>query len=112
MPPAHPFDDDKLREECGIFGVIGVTPPVPGSAFTDKEHADRICSHNVGEGFQTIEHHDSGDDDGGKVVAVIKDGDLDHFLTDANGNYERFWVSINDENANFWAGGQSSYIVP
>ena len=25
MPlPAHPFDDDKLREECGVFGVIGV----------------------------------------------------------------------------------------
>ena len=23
MPPAHPFDDDKLREECGVFGVIG-----------------------------------------------------------------------------------------
>ncbi|SNY54243.1 amidophosphoribosyltransferase [Pseudooceanicola antarcticus] len=22
---AHPFDDDKLKEECGIFGVIGVT---------------------------------------------------------------------------------------
>jgi amidophosphoribosyltransferase len=22
--PRHPFDDDKLREECGIFGVIGV----------------------------------------------------------------------------------------
>ncbi|MGL5012315.1 MAG: amidophosphoribosyltransferase, partial [Paracoccaceae bacterium] len=22
--PAHPFDDDKLKEECGIFGVIGV----------------------------------------------------------------------------------------
>ncbi|MGB0498087.1 MAG: amidophosphoribosyltransferase, partial [Rubricella sp.] len=21
---AHPFDDDKLREECGIYGVIGV----------------------------------------------------------------------------------------
>ncbi|SLN12245.1 Amidophosphoribosyltransferase precursor [Roseovarius litorisediminis] len=25
MPPAHPFDDDKLKEECGIFGVLGVT---------------------------------------------------------------------------------------
>ena len=25
MPPAHPFDDDKLHEECGIFGVIGLT---------------------------------------------------------------------------------------
>ena len=23
MPPAHPFDDDKLKEECGIFGVLG-----------------------------------------------------------------------------------------
>ena len=22
--PGHPFDDDKLREECGVFGVIGV----------------------------------------------------------------------------------------
>ena len=22
--PSHPFDDDKLREECGVFGVIGV----------------------------------------------------------------------------------------
>ena len=24
QPLAHPFDDDKLREECGVFGVIGV----------------------------------------------------------------------------------------
>ena len=24
QPPAHPFDDDKLKEECGVFGVIGV----------------------------------------------------------------------------------------
>jgi len=20
----HPFDDDRLKEECGVFGVIGV----------------------------------------------------------------------------------------
>ncbi|WP_095589340.1 amidophosphoribosyltransferase [Actibacterium ureilyticum] len=25
MPPSHPFDDDKLKEECGVYGVIGVT---------------------------------------------------------------------------------------
>ncbi|MBV7379236.1 amidophosphoribosyltransferase [Maritimibacter dapengensis] len=25
MPPAHPFDDDKLKEECGVYGVIGLT---------------------------------------------------------------------------------------
>ena len=24
LPPSHPFDDDKLKEECGVFGVIGV----------------------------------------------------------------------------------------
>jgi len=24
MPPAHPFDDDKLKEECGVFGTVGV----------------------------------------------------------------------------------------
>jgi amidophosphoribosyltransferase len=23
-PWAHPFDDDKLREECGVFGVVGL----------------------------------------------------------------------------------------
>jgi amidophosphoribosyltransferase len=22
--PNHPFDDDRLREECGVFGVVGV----------------------------------------------------------------------------------------
>lgn len=22
---SHPFDDDKLREECGVFGVVGLT---------------------------------------------------------------------------------------
>jgi amidophosphoribosyltransferase len=25
MPPATPFDDDKLKEECGVFGVVGAT---------------------------------------------------------------------------------------
>jgi len=25
LPPAHPFDDDKLKEECGIFGLCGLS---------------------------------------------------------------------------------------
>ena len=25
LPRSHPFDDDKLKEECGVFGVVGVT---------------------------------------------------------------------------------------
>ena len=28
---AHPFDDDKLKEECGVFGVIGVTDAAMGA---------------------------------------------------------------------------------
>ncbi|MEL6204735.1 MAG: amidophosphoribosyltransferase, partial [Pseudomonadota bacterium] len=24
LPRAHPLDDDKLREECGVFGVVGL----------------------------------------------------------------------------------------
>ena len=23
MLTTHPFDDDKLREECGVFGISG-----------------------------------------------------------------------------------------
>src|SRR6056297_1294378 len=23
LPLSHPFDDDELREECGVFGVVG-----------------------------------------------------------------------------------------
>lgn len=31
-PTTNPFDDDKLKEECGIFGVIG--PDISASAMT------------------------------------------------------------------------------
>ncbi len=57
MPPAHPFDDDKLREECGIFGVIG-----PGDAANfvalglhalqhRGQEAGGIVSHDPEQGF-------------------------------------------------------------
>jgi len=52
MPPAHPFDyvgsgadDDKLKEECGIFGVTGVADVIEqrwgsgGHAFVDYQNA-------------------------------------------------------------------------
>lgn len=31
LSPAHPFDDDKLREECGVFGIFG---PADAAAHT------------------------------------------------------------------------------
>mgnify|MGYP004117966801 CR=1 FL=1 len=36
MPPAHPFDDDKLHEECGVFGVIGVNDAAKAGATLDS----------------------------------------------------------------------------
>ena len=30
--PRHPFDDDKLREECGVFGIFGSKDAAPHTA--------------------------------------------------------------------------------
>ena len=29
MITTHPFDDDKLREECGLFGIFGHDDAAP-----------------------------------------------------------------------------------
>ena len=59
MPPAHPFDDDKLREECGVFGVIGVTDAANFVALGlhalqhRGQEAGGIVSHDPLTGFQS-----------------------------------------------------------
>ncbi|MCR9126545.1 MAG: amidophosphoribosyltransferase [Rhodobacteraceae bacterium] len=59
MPPSHPFDDDKLREECGIFGVVGVKD---ASTFVALglhalqhrgQEAGGIVSHDPEHGFNS-----------------------------------------------------------
>lgn len=50
MPPAHPFDDDKLHEECGIFGVTGV----------------KDAAHFVALGLHALQHR--GQEAGGIVT--------------------------------------------
>nr|WP_186766272.1 amidophosphoribosyltransferase [Phaeobacter marinintestinus] len=59
MPPAHPFDDDKLREECGIFGVSGVKD---ASSFVALglhalqhrgQEAGGIVTHDPTQGFNS-----------------------------------------------------------
>jgi amidophosphoribosyltransferase len=58
MPPAHPFDDDKLREECGVFGVIGVKDAANFVALGlhalqhRGQEAGGIVSHDDEAGFQ------------------------------------------------------------
>ncbi|MBC7132859.1 MAG: amidophosphoribosyltransferase [Roseovarius sp.] len=60
MPPAHPFDDDKLREECGIFGVIGLQDAANFVALGlhalqhRGQEAGGIVSHCPEQGFNSV----------------------------------------------------------
>ncbi len=59
MPPAHPFDDDKLKEECGVFGVVGVSDAANFVALGlhalqhRGQEAGGIVSHHPDEGFNS-----------------------------------------------------------
>ncbi len=58
-PFSHPFDDDKLREECGVFGVIGVTDAASFVALGlhalqhRGQEAGGIITHDPATGFQS-----------------------------------------------------------
>ena len=54
--PSHPFDDDKLREECGVFGVIGV----------------QDAANFVALGLHALQHR--GQEAGGIVAYAAEDG--------------------------------------
>ncbi|MFT7593275.1 MAG: amidophosphoribosyltransferase [Paracoccaceae bacterium] len=67
MPPAHPFDydgsdadDDKLHEECGIFGVVGVSDASNFVALGlhalqhRGQEAGGIVSHDAEQGFNSV----------------------------------------------------------
>ncbi|QQA44112.1 amidophosphoribosyltransferase [Pelagovum pacificum] len=60
MPPAHPFDDDKLKEECGIFGVIGVADAANFVALGlhalqhRGQEAGGIVTHEPEGGFHSV----------------------------------------------------------
>ncbi|MEM8632635.1 MAG: amidophosphoribosyltransferase [Pseudomonadota bacterium] len=57
--PQHPFDDDKLREECGIFGVIGMADAANFVALGlhalqhRGQEAGGIVTHEQGSGFHS-----------------------------------------------------------
>ncbi|APX90651.1 amidophosphoribosyltransferase [Brevirhabdus pacifica] len=59
LPPAHPFDDDKLREECGVFGVVGVADAANFVALGlhalqhRGQEAGGIVSHDATLGFNS-----------------------------------------------------------
>ncbi|GIT91848.1 amidophosphoribosyltransferase [Jannaschia pagri] len=57
---AHPFDDDKLKEECGIFGVIGVSSAANFTALGlhalqhRGQEAGGIVVHDPEQGFNSV----------------------------------------------------------
>ncbi|MTH78818.1 amidophosphoribosyltransferase [Paracoccus aestuariivivens] len=56
---AHPFDSDRLHEECGVFGVIGVTDAANFVALGlhalqhRGQEAGGIISHDAEQGFNS-----------------------------------------------------------
>ena len=56
---SHPFDDDKLKEECGVFGVIGVTDAANFVALglhalqQRGQEAGGIVTHDPAQGFNS-----------------------------------------------------------
>lgn len=56
---AHPFDDDKLKEECGVFGVVGVSDAANFVALGlhalqhRGQEAGGIVSHDPVDGFNS-----------------------------------------------------------
>ncbi|MEM7242469.1 MAG: amidophosphoribosyltransferase [Pseudomonadota bacterium] len=56
---AHPFDDDKLKEECGVFGVVGVADAANFVALGlhalqhRGQEAGGIVSYDREEGFNS-----------------------------------------------------------
>jgi amidophosphoribosyltransferase len=56
---SHPFDDDKLKEECGVFGVIGVTDAANFVALGlhalqhRGQEAGGIVTHDPAQGFNS-----------------------------------------------------------
>src|SRR6056297_1869556 len=57
--PRHPFDDDKLREECGVFGAIGVADAAQFVALGlhalqhRGQEAGGIVTYSPDHGFQS-----------------------------------------------------------
>ena len=56
---SNPFDDDKLREECGIYGVFGLDDAATYTALGlhalqhRGQEAAGICSYEPEGGFNT-----------------------------------------------------------
>lgn len=70
-------------------GFVYLTAPVPGVALGSLANANAICAARFGPGYRMAEFHDGAGGWGWQAYGNI-DG------------ASRFWVYINDQNANCW----------
>jgi hypothetical protein len=79
-------------------GVVALTPPITGTSLTSRSVANGVCANHFGAGFRMAEFHD-GDPNlwsGWDFWAEARGATIAPFQG------TRFWVSINDQNANPW----------
>lgn len=86
--------------ECSSYyngwseGHVAITAAVRGTDLISKANADSICQGQFGAGWRMAEFHD-GDPDGNSAGWNFRAyGSLP--------DYVRFWIYINDQNANCW----------
>ncbi|ADV68786.1 hypothetical protein [Deinococcus maricopensis] len=87
-------------------GEVRVTPPITGRALTSLNVANQVCATEFGAGWRMAEFHDG-----------QADGQPGGWRFYANGTVPattRFWVAINDQNANPWNsdGAKQDTVVP
>jgi len=78
VPPAHPFDDDKLREECGIFGVVGVN-----DASTFVALGLHALQHRGQEAGGIVAHHPEQGFNNARRFGYVRDNFTSHKIMEA-----------------------------
>jgi hypothetical protein len=79
-------------------GTLALSRPVQGSLLTSRSEADALCASQFGPGYRMAEFHDGdeGYPSGWDFWDEVRGADLAPFQN------TRFWVSIDDQNANPW----------
>lgn len=75
-------------------GFVTLSDPVTGSDLTSLADGDAVCSDQFGSGWRMAEFHD-GDPDGNSAGWNFR-------AYGSVADLVRFWVYINDQNANCW----------
>ena len=97
-------------------GTARLTAATPGNAFAHLSDVNAYCEAQFGPGYRVAEHHDgrwvSGMDQnnfyGSTWPIVTSSGGWGFYSPGQISDTSRFWVHINDQNANCWEG----YTVP